>query len=176
MSSQDHNQTSIDERLIKGYENLLERAEQTLTSAVDKTEGELIKGLNAARERAIELGELTREEADKLHDFVTRDLYAAGRHLTEEERDITDWLRLNALLVEKTLLHRFTQLSQAAKLELNHLKKAKQRLDEWHTGEITTIGTLSCRSCGELLHFKHVGHIPPCPKCHATIFDRAHDR
>ncbi len=159
-------------RFILGYENFLQRAEQTLVSTTRRTEGALKHALEVAREKAVELGELTQEEAEKIHGFVTRDLHSAGEHLAEKERAITDWLHLGVLVVEKALLNRFTALSQAAKLELVHLKKAKQRLDEWHTGEITTIGTLCCTNCGKQIHFEHVGRIPPCPECHATVFKR----
>ena len=61
---------------------------------------------------------------------------------------------------------------EAAKLELRQLDKVRQRVTEWHTGEITTIATLRCRTCGEPVHFKRNGHIPPCPKCHATVYER----
>ena len=124
------------------------------------------------REEAVKLGELTVEEADRVHDFVTHDLYDVGQQLATQEREIADLLRLNLLLVENELLDRFTKLAQAAKLEFRHLEKAKRRFDEWHTGEVTTIGTLRCRSCGEHLHFERTGSIPPCPKCHATVYER----
>lgn len=172
MTSQSDKQSNNNDNLTQGYEKLLKRVEKTLSSVTEHTEDTLSQALGKAKERAIELEELTQEEADKVHEFVTRDLYSAGLHLVEEERDVADWLRLNLLLIEKKLLHRFTALSQAAKLELNHLNKAKQRFDEWHTGEVTTIGTLSCKSCGEQIQFKHTGRIPPCPKCHATLFER----
>ena len=95
-----------------------------------------------------------------------------GRYLAEEERELADWLRLSLLLIEKTLLRRFSTLAEAAKLELRHLDKGRQRVTEWHTGEITSIGTLRCRACGELVHFERTGRIPPCPKCHATAYER----
>jgi len=169
MTSQDEQSNN---HLIQGYEKLLQRTEETLNATAKHTKTVLKQALSTAREKSIELGELTQEEADKVHDFVTRDLYDAGQHLLQEERELSDWLHLNILVIEKTVLNRFTKLSQAAKLELEHLKKAKQRLDEWHTGEITTIGTLCCKKCGEQIQFKQVGHIPPCPKCHGTVFER----
>ncbi|MDH5595020.1 MAG: zinc ribbon-containing protein, partial [Gammaproteobacteria bacterium] len=43
---------------------------------------------------------------------------------------------------------------------------------EWHTGEVVGVGTLRCKACGELLHFHATGHIPPCPKCQKTVFNR----
>jgi hypothetical protein len=173
MNQQEPHLKASAEKLIDAYDRMLQRAEHTLGTAAARTESALSQALDTAREKAIELGELTHEEADKVHEYVTHDLYDVGQHLAVEERDVADWLRLNLLLVEKELLDRFSGLAQAAKLELKHLQKARQRLAEWHTGEVTTIGTLRCRHCSELLHFKHTGHIPPCPKCHASVFERA---
>jgi hypothetical protein len=173
MPSQDNELDKTDRRLVQGYERLLQRADQILTSFNESSGDVLNQALDKAREKTVELGELSREEADRVHDFVARDLHAAGRYLAEDERELADWLRLNLLIIEKTLLQRFNTLSQAASLELDHLHRARQRFDEWHTGEVTTIGTLVCKSCGEQIHFEQTGHIPPCPKCHATVFERA---
>ena len=172
MNQQEDKAKASSERLTHAYDRMLQRTEHTLGSTTARSGTVLKHALDVAREKAVELEELTREEADRVHEFVTRDLYDAGRHLAMEEREIADWLRLNLLLVEKEILYRFTTLAQAAKLELKHLEKAKRRFNEWHTGEVTTIGTLRCRGCGELVHFERTGHIPPCPKCHATVYER----
>jgi hypothetical protein len=172
MNQQEDKSKASSERLIHAYDRMLQRAEHNMDTAAARSEAALSHALDTARVKAVELGELTREEADKVHEFVTRDLYAVGRHLATEERDIADWLRLRLLVIEKELLNRFSGLAQAAKLELKHLEKARQRFGEWHSGEVTTIGTLRCRHCGELVHFERTGHIPPCPKCHTSVFER----
>jgi rubrerythrin len=163
------------ERLIQAYDAMLQRVEQGLDTAAAGSETALAHALYAARRTAVDLGELTREEADKVHEFVSRDLYDAGQQLAMEEREVADRLRLGTLSVEQALLQRFARLAQAAKLELRHLDKARRRLAEWHTGEVTGIGVLRCRHCGELLHFERTGRIPPCPRCHATVFERARE-
>lgn len=161
------------ERLVHAYDRILHRAEYTLGSVAARSESALIHALEAAKDEAIKLGELSREEADKVHHFVSRDLYDVGKHLAQEEREVADWLRLGLLVVEQALLNRFTNLAETARLELKHFEKAKRRYHEWHTGEVTTIGTLCCKGCGELIHFQRTGRIPPCPKCRATVFTRA---
>jgi len=173
MNQQAGNTKSGWERLIQAYDAMLQRVEQGLDTAAAGSETALAHALYAARRTAVDLGELTREEADKVHEFVSRDLYDAGQQLAIEEREVADRLRLGTLSVEKALLVRFTRLAQAAKLELRHLDKARRRLAEWHTGEVTGIGVLRCRHCGELLHFERTGRIPPCPRCHATVYERA---
>jgi len=172
MNKQPDKPTVPPDRLIHAYDRMLQRTEHTLAMAAAHSELVLSRALDMARDKALGLGELTREEADKVHDFVTRDLYAAGQHLAMEERDIADWLRLSLLAIEKELLNRFSGLAQTAKFELKHLEKARRRFDEWHTGEVTTIGTLRCRHCGEVIHFERTARIPPCPKCHTSVFER----
>ena len=41
-----------------------------------------------------------------------------------------------------------------------------------HAGEITAFGTLQCKSCGEVIHLRGPGRIPPCPRCHGTTYRR----
>jgi rubrerythrin len=173
MNQQAGNTKSGWERLIQAYDAMLQRVEQGLATAAAGSETALAHALYAAHRTAVDLGELTREEADKVHEFVSRDLYDAGRQLATEEREVADQLRLGTLSVEREILERFARLAQAARLELRHLDKARRRLTEWHTGEVTGIGVLRCRHCGELLHFEHTGRIPPCPRCHATVYERA---
>lgn len=163
------------QQLVQAYDRMLQRAEQALGSATARSGSALIDALQTARDEAAKLGELTREEAERVHHFISRDLYAAGRHLAEEEREVADWLRLGLLVAEQDVLGRFARLAETAKLEFRHLEKAKQRYDEWHTGEATTIGTLCCRACGELIHFQRTGRVPPCPKCRGTMYTRVKD-
>jgi len=163
------------ERLVQAYDVMMKRVEHGLATATAGSETVLAHALYAAHRTAVDLGELTREEADKVHEFVSRDLYNAGQQLAVGEREVADRLRLGTLSVEKALLERFARLAQAAELELRHLDKARRRLAEWHTGEVTGIGVLRCRHCGELLHFERTGRIPPCPRCHASVFERARE-
>jgi len=52
------------------------------------------------------------------------------------------------------------------------MKQDAERPYIYRTGEMTGPGTLVCDKCEEHLHFHKVGHIPPCPKCHAVNFHR----
>lgn len=169
----DQKDDKIENRLVQGYEQLLQRVDKTISSVNERTGNTLMHAFDSAKVKAVELGELTREEADKIHESIARDLHTAGELLAEEERELADHLRLNLLLAEKTLIRRLATLAQEAILGFDHLHKAKQRFDEWHTGEVTMIGVLSCKNCGEHIHFERIGRIPPCPKCHATVFERA---
>jgi len=72
MNKQENNETADFERLIHGYDRLSHRAEQILGSSATHSRDIMKKALEAAREKAIELGELTHEEATRVHEFVTQ--------------------------------------------------------------------------------------------------------
>jgi predicted RNA-binding Zn-ribbon protein involved in translation (DUF1610 family) len=74
--------------------------------------------------------------------------------------------------VEERLLDVFAKVADKTRLELAQLKAQAKWSEEYHTGEITSIGTLACKACDTLVHFKKTGRIPPCPKCHQTVFVR----
>ncbi len=165
-----------DETHVHAYERMLERARDFASEAREGLEPKLQHGLDAAREKATELGELSREEAEKIGNYLKRDVYDAAKFLASEKTDdLKDWLRFDVQLVEERLADSFALLVDKTTVELKQLADRARAVGEWHTGEITGPGTLVCKECGEEIHFHKTGHIPPCPKCHATVYRRGHD-
>lgn len=138
-----------DKDLPQLYDRLAERAVEKLKELGDTTTVTLQQVLEAAGARAVDMGEVTREEAEQLSHSIRHDLHDAARHMLEQERDFTDWLRLDALLIEKRLLQRVAQLVDVARQEARHAGKEPRHPLDWHSGEITGIGSLECRDCGQ---------------------------
>lgn len=164
---------SLTERLEQAYETMLERVRHTLDELDDKLTPRLTHALKAARERAEELGELSREESELIADYVQRDVEDAGEYLARTGGDIRDWLKFDLELVEDRLLEWLMKAADQTDLELLSLQEQAERTRYYHTGEITGPGTLACSACGQTLRFQKAGHIPPCPKCHGQEFLRA---
>ena len=158
----------LNEKLIEAYNRMLERTR----GAMAETGKGLHQALDHAMEKASELGELSREEAEKIGDYIKRDLQDAAQFVSESGSELRDWLRFDLEVVENAVLDLFSNMVDHTREELHKLELRANALGEWHTGEITGIGTLQCKSCGEKLHFHHTGHIPPCPKCHGTTYRR----
>lgn len=156
------------EKLTQAYDRMLERTRE----AMDKADKGLHDALDNAMERATELGELTREEAELVSIYVMRDLEDAADFVSKSGNELRDWLRFDLEVVEDALLQIFSQMVDHTRVALDELQRRADTLGEWHTGEVTGIGTLECKGCGEKLHFHQTGHIPPCPKCHGTRFRR----
>lgn len=164
---------NLDHKLIAAYDNMMARVAKLLDTAEQQALPALQKNIENAKNQAIELKEITQDEAEKLAYYVRRDLHDAAEYLEQTGDELSAWLSFDLELVEDRLLEVFAKVADKTRLELAQLAEQAKRSEEYHTGEITSIGTLACKSCGTLVHFKKTGRIPPCPKCHQTVFVRA---
>lgn len=162
------------ERLTRGYERMLDRVRQHYRgdAPADEHGGGLQQTLDRARARAVELGELSREEARIVGEFVWRDMTDAGSYLARTGRSLRDWLQFDLELVEARFMDMLMSVADQTRLEWEAFDRDQPPPNAYRTGEITAAGTLVCDACGESMRFKRPGHIPPCPKCHATQFQR----
>ncbi len=167
----DNKQDPLD-RMAAAYERMLERVDDVLEKAEESALPTLRKALDQAREKAVELGELTREEAEKIASYVERDMKDAAEFLAENTDGFKEWLRFDIQLIEKRLLEMFAGVADRTRVELARLAENAWQASHYKTGEITGPGTLVCTECGKALHFHKAGHIPPCPKCHGTTYKR----
>jgi len=167
----DNNQDPLD-RMVVAYENMLQRVEDILQKAEDTAVPTLKKSLEHAREKAVELDELTREEAEKIATYVERDLHDAASFLHKTGEEFRDWARFDMKLIESSILDMFASVADKTRLELERFADQARAAALYHTGEVTGPGTLVCSGCGKDLHFHKTGHIPPCPSCHGTKFAR----
>ena len=161
-----------DNKQVSAYDQMLARVVTRLQEAEHTTRAALQKSIEAAKDTAVELGELTRDEADLLGAYVKRDLEDVGHYLARTGEDLTSWLQFDVQLIETQLLGMFMEAADQTKLAHLQLADQARQASEYRTGEITSVGTLQCAQCGELLRFSATAHIPPCPKCHHTVFTR----
>lgn len=170
-------QETTNEKLVQAYNRMMERIKAAIEHAEKESLPNLQHNIEAAKQKAVELGELTREEAEKIGSYIKRDLHDAAQYVSDTGKELASWFRFDLELIEQRALDLFSQMVDKTRLELDKLglraKEATARnMDEWHTGEVTGVGTLRCTGCGQLMHFHATGHIPPCAKCHATTFQR----
>jgi len=163
---------NLDQKLIAAYDKMMTRVANLLDTAEQQALPALQKNIEKAKLQAIELKEITQDEAEKLAYYVRRDLHDAAEYLEQTGDELSTWLSFDLELVEDRLFEVFAKVADKTRLELAQLTAQAARSEQYHTGEITSIGTLACKSCDTLVHFKKTGRIPPCPKCHLTVFVR----
>jgi hypothetical protein len=157
----------------EAYERMLERAMGEEQQAGDKSGPVLHKVIDAARDKAVELEELSREEAERLSAYLKRDLVDAGEFLADTGEELREWLGFETQLIEDHLLGLFMRAADRTTVELRQLRETAWQASSYSAGEVTGPGTLRCDACGAEQHFHKARRISPCPECHATQFHRA---
>lgn len=162
------------DKLVDAYHHMLEHAQENIQSGLQETKPKLQNIIDHAVDRTVELGEITKEEAQKIGMYLRRDIHDASAYMHTSKNELGDWFRFDVELVEDRLRDWFSTLTDTTRTTLDELAQNAE-LAEWHTGEITGPGTLRCDKCKHDLHFHKVGHIPPCANCHTTKFHRVHE-
>ena len=164
-------------RLVQAYNRMIERVKIHLEE-LEQAEKAAFPRLNAsiehAAEKAVELGELTREEARQIGGYLKRDLEDAGQYLSTTGHDLRAWLRFDVELLEDRLLDFFQRGVDQSRLESLAFGAAEADVEPvpYRCGEITGPGALQCAGCGELALFHAPAAIAPCPVCGGLVFVR----
>jgi len=162
-------------KLIQSYNRMMERVKtrlEELEAAEKDALPRLQHSIEHAVEKAVELGELSRQEAQQIGAYLQRDLQDAGYYLATTGKEIGDWLRFDLDLVEDRLLDLFSKAADKTSLDMLQFKETLAEESTYQSGEITGPGTLQCDNCGERLAFHATSLIPTCPKCANTSFSR----
>lgn len=188
MSKEQASGAQTEKRLAGGYQRMLERVRSAIETAEKDTWPHLHEQIAEAKEKAVELGELTREEAEKLGGYLKRDLTDAAEFMTrtgQELRDwlsesrtgkaLQDWLSFDLDVIEDRLMNMFALMVDHTREELQRLAEQARESEYLHTGEITAMGALRCTECGKEMSIHTPGNIPPCPACQGTRFSRVAD-
>ena len=109
------------ERMVEAYENMLERVDEALERAEKATLPTLKRSLEAAREKAVELDELTREEAEKISQYLERDMKDAAHFLSETGEEFRNWLNFDVQLIENRMMEMFASVADRTRMELDRL-------------------------------------------------------
>lgn len=163
--------------LVQAYHRMMERVKLRLEE-LEQAEQEALPRLRAsiehAAEKAVELGELSREEARLIGGYLKRDLEDAGQYLTTTGRDLRDWLRFDVELLEDRLLDFFQRGVDQSRLEFLAFESDEAGAEPvvYRSGEITGPGTLQCEACGTSVSFHAPTAITPCPACGGVAFVR----
>jgi Zn finger protein HypA/HybF involved in hydrogenase expression len=155
---EEQEEVGLYEKLASRTADLLEEGRKTFDEA-----------LKRAKEELSAAGDFSRERADKLGEYVRRDLKANADKATEAVKKAVIPQRV-AAGVQST----FSRILTSAAETLTELAERSEKSLEYKTGEITSPGTLTCKDCDAEMHMTKTTRIPPCPKCHKTIFRKSY--
>jgi hypothetical protein len=157
-------------RMMERVKSRLEELEQAEKAAFPQ----LSASIEHAAQKAVELDELTREEARLIGGYLKRDLEDAGQYLATTGHDLGAWLRFDLELLEDRLLDFFRRGVDRSRLDLLAFEAPPAGAEpvRYRSGEITGPGTLQCEECGEQVVFHAPAAIESCPGCGGMLFLR----
>jgi rubrerythrin len=167
-----NDETPTREKWLNAYNDMMVRVRTAIEEAEEYTAPVLKRFIHNARDLAVDLEELTREEAEKVATYLHRDIEDAGKYLAETGKELGDWLRFDIDRIEDKLLSTLTQVTDHTGREIQEFQREIKEGPAWNSGEITGPGTLVCASCGTIIRFHKTGYIPNCPNCDHTVFHR----
>jgi len=93
--------TPTREKWLNAYNDMMMRVRTAIEEAEESTPPALKRFVHNARDLAVDLEELTRDEAEKIAMYLHRDIEDAGKHLAETGQELGDWLRFDIHQVEE---------------------------------------------------------------------------
>jgi len=154
----EHEEVGLYEKLASRTADLLEEGKKTFDEALKRAKDELASA-----------GDFSREQADRLGEYVRRDLKESAGKATDAVKKAVEPQRIAAGAQSA-----FARILTSAAEALTELAERSERSLEYKTGEITSPGTLTCKECNAEMHMTKTTRIPPCPKCHKTVFRKSY--
>ncbi|MDO8891731.1 MAG: zinc ribbon-containing protein [Sulfurimicrobium sp.] len=154
------------------YDRFAERVRELFDAGQEKSKEAMEHAMEVARQQLSDAGDFSAEQGEVFKKFMRRDLEQTTqdmRVLGQEAKEYLHPARLGA-----GALSSIARLLEATGLALQSLSHKAEDALHYHTGEITTAGTLSCTQCGQKVQLKHTAKIPPCPNCHGSDFRKGY--
>jgi hypothetical protein len=157
---------------LAAYEKLRQYARESLASVRDNVNAETIShAVDTAAARVRSAGTFTSETTNRAVTALRKDLTGVAQKLgprwdafSEKSGDVFNVWRDRGT----------TFLGQAASATGAWLESTGNKLKHstYVTGEMYSGGPIACRACGARIDMPGPGHVPPCPQCMGTTFER----
>lgn len=164
----ENDQKKNEQEDVSLFEKITGRTEELF----DSGRKNLDEALKKAGEDLASAGNFTREQSEKISGFVKRDIQHAIENAGKAHENLKGAVAPGRVAAgAQSLFARI--LSSTAETFNEWAHKSEQQL-EFKTGEVTSPGTLTCKNCNEQIHMRKTARIPPCPKCHQTLFRKSY--
>lgn len=163
------------ERHEKAYDRIIHRVEESLGKAEKVTLDGLKYDIDQAIEFEEDVEELTRQEISLLGAYLKRDLNSFSRYMSSTGKEIADWLKFDAALLERKLLSLLMSVADKSVKEQQELEEqlAEHADEVYMAAEYVLLGTFVCDNCGTEQEFIKPGFLMNCSECGGDKFRRA---
>jgi isocitrate dehydrogenase len=159
-------------KLVDQYDKLASKFNELYLAGKERGRESMSVALDKAHEQLASLGEFSAERGEELKKYLARDLeqtISYAQHFGEEAKE-----RLHPSRLSAGALSSLATVLDLTSDALHSLSDKTKKTLTYKTGEMTTAGTLTCQACEQKVHLKETGHVPPCPKCKGTLFNKGY--
>jgi phage-related tail protein len=160
------------EKLAGQYDKFAEKFNELYLTGKERGRESMSVAMDKAHDQLTALGEFSAAQGEEFKKYLARDLdqtISDAQKLGDEAKERFDPSRLGAGAL--------SSLSAVLESTSNALRSLSEKTKEsitYNTGEMTSAGTLTCQACGQHVQLKSSGHVPPCPKCHGSVFRKGY--
>jgi len=161
-----------DDRPEALYDRFSERVRELYQVGQEKSKDAVEKSMEAARLQFAAAGDFSAEQGETFKKFMRRDLAQSAQDLRKLGVDVKE--HLHPARLGAGALSSMSQLLEIAGAALQSLSQKTEEVLHYHTGEITSAGSLTCTQCGQVVQLKRTSKIPPCPGCHGSTYRKGY--
>ncbi|MEO8739815.1 MAG: hypothetical protein ABI537_08935 [Casimicrobiaceae bacterium] len=154
------------------YDRFVEKSRQLFEAGQEKGRDAFDKAMDRAREQLSAAGEFSAEQGALYKKYMQRDLEQTAEDMRTLGKQAEE--RFHPSRVGAGALSSLAKLLHATGTAMTSLSRKAEGALAYMTGEVTTAGTLTCTSCAQTVQLKSTGRVPPCPKCHGTVFRKGY--
>lgn len=160
------------------YDRMLERVKTRLHELEDTSLQNLRDEVDKAVEFEHELGEMTRDEARLLGNYLQRDLEHLLHFVEETGEGLKEWLQLDIALLEHQLADSLFSVADKTIVDSLELKQKLENQDvgQYISGEVATAGMFHCLNCGHMRCLTATSQLQPCEACGSHYYERVTSR
>jgi Zinc-ribbon containing domain len=152
------------------YERCLKEIQQRLRETTTLTTEVLQVAAERVRESLSHTQGVSQDDLNRVIATIIQQgqrLFTSGEHLRPEvgsHETVQAWTERGVALL--------ADLAGAVKSFAGEVESQLQRELEYHTGTVVGAGNFFCTRCDKPLQKVKAGPLPPCSRCHGTVFRR----
>jgi rubrerythrin len=164
--------STVKQQLREKYDHLAAKFQELYAAGKVHGREAVDSAMESAAEHLKVIGALGTAEAQELKGFLKHDFettVAEMQRLGETAKKKLGASRIGAGARESVVA-----VAHSAGEALQSLVGKTGTRTRYQTGELTSAGSLTCTNCGVKVDLATTDHVPPCPTCGGTVFEKSH--
>jgi isocitrate dehydrogenase len=154
------------------YDRFVEKSREAFEQGKEKSHAAWEKASEQARQQMEAAGEFSAEQGEAFKRFLRRDLEQTGADMQRLGKEAK--VSLHPARVSAGALSSLAKILGATGDMLTSLSEKAEHALAYQSGEITMAGTLTCSTCGNVVHLGKTSVVPVCSKCQGTTFRKGY--